>query len=334
MFEAPRQIKTAVVGNGDVAVGFAPFPTIDFSQILSVIWRGRGTILATSVAALLLATLFVLFVPHEYTAVTQILIDPTDLRAVANELTPTNQMSDAALLQVESQVRVLTSDNVLRRVVEFEGLDSDPEFAKGESSLRVMLDGVIGKSTIAADKTLAALTELKRRVQVKRADRTYVVDVSVTSKEPAKAARIANAIAQSYLTEQTQVRSDAARQVSQSLTGRLNDLRTRVRDAEERVEAFKAKNGIVGANGQLVGEQQLADLNNQLGAARARTAQAKANLEQVQAVQRSKGEIGAFPEALQSQTITALRSQYAEVLRREAEQMTTLGERHPAVIEI
>ena len=37
---------------------------------------------------------------------------------------------------------------------------------------------------------------------------------------------------------------------------------------------------------------------------------------------------------MQSQTITALRSQYAEVMRREAEQMTSLGERHPAVIEI
>ena len=71
-----------------------------------------------------------------------------------------------------------------------------------------------------------------------------------------------------------------------------------------------------------------------MGGARARTAEAKARLEQVEAVQRSKSEIGAFPEALQSQTITALRSQYAEIVRREAEQMTTLGARHPAVIEI
>ena len=51
-------------------------------------------------------------------------------------------------------------------------------------------------------------------------------------------------------------------------------------------------------------------------------------------MQKTKGEIGAFPEAVQSQTITALRTQYAEVMRREAEQMTTLGPRHPAVIEI
>ena len=75
-------------------------------------------------------------------------------------------------------------------------------------------------------------------------------------------------------------------------------------------------------------------MNNQLSAARARTASAKARLDQVQQVQLTKNEFGAFPEAVQSQTITALRSQYAEVMRREAEQMTSLGARHPAVIEI
>ena len=185
-----------------------------------------------------------------------------------------------------------------------------------------------------ADPALSALNALKRKLQVKRAERTYVVDVSVTSQDPAKAARIANAVAQAYLAEQTDVRSDAARQISQSLSARLNELKDRVREAEDRVETFKARYNILGASGQLVNEQQLSELNNQLGAARARTATAKARLDQVERLQQSRDEIGAFPEAVQSQTITALRSQYAEVMRREAEQMTSLGERHPAVIEI
>ena len=169
---------------------------------------------------------------------------------------------------------------------------------------------------------------------MKRAERTYVVDVSVTSQDPDKAARIANAVAQAYLAEQTAVRSDAARQISQSLSARLNELKDRVREAEDRVETYKARNNILGASGQLVNEQQLSELNNQLGAAHARTAAAKARVDQVERLQLSRDETGAFPEAVQSQTVTALRSQYAEVMRREAEQMTSLGQRHPAVIEI
>jgi uncharacterized protein involved in exopolysaccharide biosynthesis/Mrp family chromosome partitioning ATPase len=268
--------------------------------------------------------LFVLIVPHRYTAVTQILIDPTDFRAVGNDLTPANPSNDAALMQVESQVRVLTSASVLRRVIKTESLDVNPEF----TGQRSWFDDASG------DNTLTALNALRRSISVKRTERTYVVDVSVNSKDPAKAAHIANAIAQAYLAEQTDVRSDAARQVSQSLTARLNELKDRVRDAENRVETFKARNNILDSSGQPINEQQLTELNNQLGIARARTAGAKARLDQVQQVQLSKDESGSFPEAVQSQTITALRSQYAEVMRREAEQMTSLGERHPGVIEI
>jgi succinoglycan biosynthesis transport protein ExoP len=320
MFEASSHMPSAVVSRRDLSLGFASLPPIDVQKIWSVLWRGKITILLSTVVAVGLAALFVLLVPHKYTATTQILIDPTDLRAVQNDIAPTIPQSDAAVLQVESQARVIASDNVLRRVVAAEGLDHDPEFMRGA----------------LAEKygPLAALSELEKRVQVTRPERTYVVNVSVTSEDPAKAARIANAIAQTYLTEQTEVRSNAARQISQSLTGRLKELQTRVRDAEQKVEAYKASHNIVGANGELVNEQQLTNLNSQLSLARARTSEAKARLDQVESVLQSKTPIGAFPEAVQSQTISMLRSQYAEIMRRDAEQKSSLGERHPAVIEI
>jgi len=320
MFEASSHMPSAVVSRRDLSLGFASLPPIDVQKIWSVLWRGKITILLSMMIAVGLAAAFVLLVPHKYTATTQILIDPMDLRGAQSDISPTIPQSDAAVLQVESQARVIASDNVLRRVVAAEGLDHDPEFMRGA----------------LAEKygPLAALSELEKRVQVTRPERTYVVNVSVTSEDPAKAARIANAIAQTYLTEQTEVRSNAARQISQSLTGRLKELQTRVRDAEQKVEAYKASHNIVGANGELVNEQQLTGLNSQLSLARAHTSEAKARLDQVESVLHSKTPIGAFPEAVQSQTISLLRSQYAEIMRRDAEQKSSLGERHPAVIEI
>jgi polysaccharide biosynthesis transport protein len=320
MFEASSHMPSAVVSRRDLSPGFAALPAIDVKKIWSVLWRGKITIVLSTVAAVGLAALFVLIAPHKYTATTQILIDPTDLRAVQNDVAPTIPQSDAAVLQVESQARVIASDNVLRRVVIAEGLDHDPEFMRGAMAQQY--------------GPLAALNELEKHVQVKRSERTYVVDVSVTSESPAKAARIANAIAQAYLTEQTEVRSNAARQISQALTARLKELQGRVRDAEQKVEAYKASHNIVGANGELVNEQQLSALNAQLSTARARTSEAKARLDQVESVLHTKLPIGAFPEAVQSPTISLLRSQYAEIMRRDAEQKSSLGERHPAVIEI
>jgi polysaccharide biosynthesis transport protein len=339
MFEAPRQIRPVAVGAGDVGIGIAPLAQIDFGKLLAALWRGKWTIALATLAALLLALVFIAVAPRQYTAATQILIDPSDLLAVGNGTTPAAPLSDAGLLQVESQVRVLSSDAVLRRVVTALDLDKDTEFAGTRSPLRALGRDILGLVGLHADatsddKTLAALTELKRRVVVKRDERTYVVEVDVTTRSPDKSARIANAIADAYLAEQTQIRADAARQVSQSLSGRLKDLRDRLREAEEKVEDYRARNNMIGANGQLISEQQLSAMNAQLVAARARIAEAKGRLDQVTQVQRSKDENGAFPAALLSPTITALRTQYAEVMRREAEETTTLGLRHPAVLDI
>jgi polysaccharide biosynthesis transport protein len=320
MFEASSYTPSAVAKRSDAGAGMAPLAAIDFRNIWSVLWAGKWTIALTTIGAVALAAAFVLLAPHKYTATTQILIDPMDLRAAQNELAPAIPQSDAAVLQVESQARVITSDNVLRRVVAELNLDQDPEFSHGALAQQ--------------HPAIAALNELQKHVQVKRAERTYVVDISVTSTDPAMAARIANAIAQAYLTEQTEVRADAARQVSQQLSARLKELEDKVRVSEQKVEAYKAAHNIVGANGELVNEQQLSNLNAQLATARARTADAKARLDQVESVQKAKTEIGVFPEALQSQTISQLRSQYAEIMRREAEQKASLGERHPAVIEL
>ncbi|MGB6758135.1 MAG: hypothetical protein WBE82_09485 [Xanthobacteraceae bacterium] len=51
MFEAPRKIRPVAVGAGDVGVGFAPLAQIDFSEVLSTLWRGKWTIVADSARA-------------------------------------------------------------------------------------------------------------------------------------------------------------------------------------------------------------------------------------------------------------------------------------------
>jgi uncharacterized protein involved in exopolysaccharide biosynthesis len=187
MFETPRQIRTAVVGDGNYTVAPAPLAQIDFGTIWSALWRGRTTIILATLAALAFAVVYIALAPREYTAVTQILIDPSDLRAVGSDTQPA-QANDVALLQVESQVSVLTSDAVLRRVVASESLDRNPEFVRGPSLFGVLL----GRNDLPGGRSLAALNELKRRVKVKRDERIYVIEVDVSSRDPNKATKIQN----------------------------------------------------------------------------------------------------------------------------------------------
>lgn len=119
MFHQTQVFKSTAIELPEV-VRQAETPAASMLE-LERLWRAvrnhKGLITASVAVSLLAAIAFIIVAKPQYTATTQILIDPSDLRAVENGLTPTNQLSDLAVLQVESQVRVLTSDNVLRRVI-------------------------------------------------------------------------------------------------------------------------------------------------------------------------------------------------------------------------
>src|SRR5580704_11198823 len=132
MFEAPPRVDSAMLANAELPA--APSSNIDLLKVCAALWRGKMTIVSAVVVCLAAAALFVLVAPHRFTAVTELLIEPADLRGVGNDPVPPPAASETALLQVDSQVRVLSSDEVLRRVVESQGLADDPEFVRGPST--------------------------------------------------------------------------------------------------------------------------------------------------------------------------------------------------------
>ena len=159
-----------------------------------------------------------------------------------------------------------------------------------------------------------------------------MIDISVSSKDPAKAARLANAIATVYLEREFEAKTEASKRTSGSLQSRLAELRERAARSARRVEDFKEQNKILGASGELVTEQQLSTQNKQLMQARAATAERRARYEDVRRLQHGSAEPDAIAEAIESPTITALRSQYAEAKQAEANKTAILGPRHPQVI--
>ncbi|WP_051092906.1 GumC family protein [Methylobacterium sp. 77] len=275
-----------------------------------------------------------------YTAEAQIYIDPRDLNLVSRELTTGGQDSNAYQSVVESQTRLITSSSVLRRAVDATGLTKDDEFvAASGGGMFAKLSAALGLGsqevpTDAEGDANAAIGILQQRLSVRRTGRTYVVDVSVWSRDPAKAARLANAVVAAYLAEDAASRTEAANRANAGLTARLGELRNALNAAENRVQAYRAETGLVGTRDALVTDQQLTQLNSQLAAARARVAEAQARLGQSQRIARSGLDAGATDDVLASPTVAALRSQYAELTRRQAELTNDLGPRHPSVSSI
>jgi len=308
---------------------------LDPREILLVLRLRRLLVLlpAAILVALVLGALFIL--PAQYTASTQLLIDPHGVQVVKDDLNPPSQTSDASLLLVDSEMLVLSSDDVLRQVVDRFGLDRDPEFA-GRASVGAKVveavSGLLGLPHAPADPKLAALRSLRERLAVQRVERSFVLSLSVTTDSRDLSARLAQAIAETYLAVEAASRADMASRAGKALTARLGELQAAVRDAEDRAQAFKTANNLVGTRTQLVSEQQLGQIGDQLGAARAKAAEQQARLNQIEAALKGGGSLNTLPEVLQSVTVAQLRAQLAQSERVVADISGTLGPRHPSMI--
>ncbi|MFJ5370396.1 GumC family protein, partial [Bosea sp. CER48] len=304
----------------------------DPAWILSTLWARRGLILLMTLLGLLLAVLAGLLMTPKYVSTAQLFIDPRDLRVLQNDVSPNAVGSDPASITgyLESQARVIASDSIKLRVVERLGLDKDPDFG---GASRGFFSRLLGGADSAPSQNalLYSLAALDRNVSIRRGERTFVIDISATASDPAKAARIANALAEAYLDDQAAIRSEAAQRATAALTGRLEELRNRLRVAEEKAEKYKEANNIVGIGGRSLSEEQLSLNAAQLVAARTRTTEAKAKYDQIAGTRASSIEAGAFPEAVASNTMTALRAQLGAALAREADLVASLGARHPSL---
>jgi uncharacterized protein involved in exopolysaccharide biosynthesis/Mrp family chromosome partitioning ATPase len=334
-----RAVSVGEAGSGQAVppgAGGARSTELNIGEFIRILIDRRWSILMSTLAFTALAAAYAFTATPKYTATNTLLFDTRPRGPLGAEGQIASIATDLAL--VESQVKLLSSDIVLRRVVESERLAQDEEFGGGKPGWRGALLQAIGirKSSGEADsdRTTTATQNLAKAVTVKRSERTYVVEVDVTTKDAQKSARLANAIAVAYATDQIESRGDASRRESTALRNKLEQLQTRVRDAERRVAEYKEANRIYTADGKLVNELQLSEVSDALVSARSNVSQLRARYEQVQRVLRQGQSPEQLADSLRSGVIEKLRQQYGEIIRAEANLRITLGPRHPQYLEV
>ena len=103
-----------------------------------------------------------------------------------------------------------------------------------------------------------------------------MLTVEFNASNPALAARGANTVAELFIEAQTQSKMEAARSAGSWLLGAIEPLRAKLVEAEARVEEFRAQSGLlISANNATLTQQQLADMNAQLSAARTTQAESQ-----------------------------------------------------------
>lgn len=310
-----------------------PILSMSRDEVVSVLRRRGPVIVLFALLCACIAYGLSLLLPQSFVASTQIFVDPRTIQALDSTQGQNQADGNGEILFVESQSQIVSSQSVLSRVVASQHLDQDPEF-NGAASGGPFADFVIRGTHEAVPEhdtaTRAAVAALADRLTVRRPERTFVIDIAVRARTAEKAARLANALAQAYFDEQSDAHVMMARRANKALTDRLDELRDRVRQAEQRAQDFRRAHGLIGTRTQLISEQQLTDATTQLAQARSRLVQARSRMNGV----RNFGSPGVgddSPEAVVSSTITLLRGQQAEAKRKLDNATAQFGPLHPAV---
>jgi succinoglycan biosynthesis transport protein ExoP len=295
-------------------------------------WRA-WLIGVVTLATVLVAGIALVVIPPRYKATTVVLVDPRQQRVTNSEVVISGIGADAAA--VESQVELIESSALARKVIERLKLAQDPDFAN-VSVLEQIGEGLLALVGQAAPNTeerrLNRLVyKFQNGLSVRRRGLTYVLEMSYTARTPAKAALISGAVADAYLDDQRAAKAEITARASGWLGERIEAMRGQVRDAERAVADYKSANSMVDVTqGNKLISRQIEDLTQQLALARTGTADAWARRERVEQVARNTTDPATLAEALQSQTIAGLRTQLAEAARAEAESHALYGDRHPS----
>lgn len=323
-FEPGAQVETVTLNKiGD-------FLELDFGRLFT--WLRRGMLLGLILAAIggVAGGIYAMVATPKYTVSTDILIDPANIQALPDDIYQQPGQVDSAVLNAGSKLRVLTSGNVLARVVDELNLVDDKEFYDPTQgfSLGSLIPGSADKE--AADPKLAALASLTRKITAKADEKSFVASLFVSTESSDKSIRISDAVVRAFQAELATAESAGASRTASELNQRLDQLKADVKDAEEKVEAYKRANNLAASSGELVNNQALTQLNAQVVTAQAAVITAQSSYDELVEAGASANTAGTQASA----SIVALRSQVAGLKSQLGSQSTIYGPRHPTIVKL
>jgi uncharacterized protein involved in exopolysaccharide biosynthesis/Mrp family chromosome partitioning ATPase len=256
------------------------------------------------------------------------------------------------LPDVATQSQMLYSQDLAQRVIDQLHLRDDEEFTRRPLGLRDRIAAIstdiagalrwVGdvvkqpEVSVSLDKRSdddPVLRRFFKQLSVNPVERSFAISIEFTASSAARAADVANAVANAFVEMQVENKRKGAYEASNLLEKWLGDLRAEMAKAEGAVEDYRVTAGLMQSRkDETASDQQLAELNSQLLAARVARVKSEAQLE---ILNRSAGDgIQALPDVLNSAVIQALRGQESRLVQQAAELSSAYGPAHPYILKV
>ncbi|MFK7997007.1 MAG: GumC family protein [Granulosicoccus sp.] len=182
---------------------------------------------------------------------------------------------------------------------------------------------------------MAVVGNFMARLSVDPVRKTKLVKLSFESRDPAKAARIANYIGEAYINDYLESKMELTTKASLWLNERLTSLRITLDESANELIRFKQENGLVDVDGSVgrLNEQELLLLTSELADARSELSDASDVFREVQSLRAEPELLVTVPGVQSDALIQRLQIEQGQAQRQLDELLNRYGELHPRVVD-
>jgi chain length determinant protein EpsF len=278
-------------------------------QFLLILRARYRVALLVLVLSLGLAVSVNLALPSQYTAQTAVLVDLRTPDPVIGASLP----GVVAPSYMATQVDIIGGERVAQRVVSMLKLDEDP-----------VLRDVWNEATQGRGTMLVWLADvLKKRLDVRPARESNVINISFKGRDPEMTAKIVNAFAQAYLDTHLALKTEPARIYAEWFEQQAQASRAKLESAQERLSNYQQKAGIV------TNDERMDYETAKLGAISTQLTQVQGTTTDSQSKRSSSGNVDTVAEVMQSPLINGLKADIGRLEAKVQEADVKLGPNHP-----
>ncbi|PNU04168.1 hypothetical protein A8V01_05550 [Novosphingobium guangzhouense] len=222
---------------------------VNFKKYIAIIRRNAVLMAATAASVVVLGVIVTMLITPEYDAQAQVLVqDQADQIIEGSDLQRAGASWDTDRF-LQTQVGILQSRSLARRVIEAGGFDRDAGFfdAVGSSmpTDEDLADKGFVKKQFATARRDLAIEALMKALAIKLPVNSRIIAITVSSRSPEYAARLANLYAERYIDGNLRQKYDSSSYARKFLADQLDEARIKVTQSERDLNHYARAAGLI-----------------------------------------------------------------------------------------
>jgi capsular exopolysaccharide synthesis family protein len=245
--------------------------------------------------------------------------------------------------ELETEVKILQSDQLALQVIHELNLDRRPDFGGSTTpSSSTSLDLAPDPLQVDPAKATAVLGGFRGNLRVTLSPNSRIIEVHYRSSDAQMAALVVNTVMQKYVENNFKARYDSTMEASDWLGKQLVDMQMKVETSQEKLVRYQKEHEILGIDEkQNITTEKLGELNKELTMAESERMDKEAFYRLVEsgdpdAIASSASSIGAEGSGVQSasQLLDSLRGKQADLKIQVADLNTQFGPSYPKLAQL